>query len=105
MESIQLLNLLRHMEQTAKCPLCKHSIFVENISILSSAPESAILHLTCPECKHEFMANVFLNFADISIGPEISFSKGELQMKDIDTAHETLLHHSGGISELFSSRS
>lgn len=104
MKPVQLLQLLRHVEQTTVCPQCSAPVFPENVSVLSSVGSSAVLQLSCPECHHDFFAHIFVNQSEIY--SEISSEKDqEKERFELEQAHRMLSRNLRSISELFSSES
>ena len=64
MKSIQLLELLRHIDEKTRCPECAKKIFASAVEIEASTEHSAFLKIKCPHCGRDLRAHVFLNLPD-----------------------------------------
>lgn len=102
MKPVQLLHLLRHVEQTTVCPQCSASVLPENVHVLSSVGNSAVLQLSCPQCHHDFFANIFLHHSDV-YSELSSEQEGEREILEMNYAHDVLSRDVVNVSELFSS--
>lgn len=106
MKPFRLMHLFRHISEKTTCPQCHARIFPENIAVDNSSDESAFLTISCPSCKQDLHAHVFVNFSNPEIAKDVEERQGEITAEEVNKAHSLLENYrSEGFDDLFSNKS